>query len=122
MSLDLDYLKLVESHEKYRDFNVFEKVIMATQRAKAIYEEEKARKEEQEYQKDQVRPTHKPTYQAVMEINEGRLLRTYRIKKTPKPFSPSSHKEESSSDEKMTTRIEKSYQGAKQRAANSRRA
>ncbi len=119
MSLDLDYLKLVESHEKYRDFNVFEKVIMATQRAKAIYEEEKARKEEQE---DQVRPTHKPTYQAVMEINEGRLLRTYRIKKTPKLFSPSSHKEESSSDDKMTTRIEKSYQGAKQRAANSRRA
>ena len=109
MSLDLDYLKFVESQEKYKDFNVFEKVLMATQRAKAIYEEEKAREEEQEVETNEVRHTHKPTYQAVLEINEGKLLRCYETAKTPEPISQSSPIEDPSFDDQIISTLENGY-------------
>ncbi len=112
MSLDLDYLNFVESHENYKDFNVFEKVLMASQRAKAIYEEEKTREEEQEKVTNDVRPAHKPTYQAVLEINEGKLLRIYETTKAPVVLADSSPIDDLSSNEHMTTPLENGYQAA----------
>ena len=112
MSLDLDYLNFVESHEKYKDFNVFEKVLMASQRAKVIYEEEKTREEEQEKVTNDVRPSHKPTYQAVLEINEGKLLRIYETTKAPVALSHSSPIDDLSSNEHITTPLENGYQTA----------
>jgi len=92
--MSLDYLQFVESHEKYDNFNVFEKVLMATQRAKAIYEEEKAREaeEEQEKRKSKRKVSHKPTYQAILEINEGRLHLMYSDEEViqPSPETPES--------------------------------
>ena len=86
--MSLDYLKFVESHEKYRNFNVFEKVLMATQRAKAIYEEEKVSEEEEDLEnKKKRKKAHKPTYQAILEINEGKVQLNYSERK-PLPPSP----------------------------------
>jgi DNA-directed RNA polymerase subunit K/omega len=58
------YLDLMETHEQYNKVNLFEKVIAMTKRAKSLYSLEA--------------PTlaglkHKPTYQAILESNEGRL-------------------------------------------------
>jgi len=58
------YLDLMETHEQYNKVNLFEKVIVMTKRAKSLYSLEA--------------PTlaglkHKPTYQAILESNEGRL-------------------------------------------------
>ena len=58
------YLDLVEAHEQDNKVNLFEKVIVMTKRAKSLYSLEA--------------PTlaglkHKPTYQAILESNEGRL-------------------------------------------------
>ncbi|MBF0279309.1 MAG: DNA-directed RNA polymerase subunit omega [SAR324 cluster bacterium] len=75
--MSLDYLKFVEAHENYDNFNVFEKVLMATQRAKAIYDEEKEVEEEDDVKRKKRKATHKPTYQAILEINEGKVQLTY---------------------------------------------
>ena len=58
------YLDLMETHKQYNKINLFEKVIVMTKRAKSLYSlEESAR----------ARLKHKPTYQAILESNEGRL-------------------------------------------------
>ena len=60
-----DYLKLVEEHCQDDKSNLFEKVLTMTKRAKSLYSlEESARSSLK----------HKPTFQAILENNEGRLL------------------------------------------------
>ena len=60
-----DYLKLVEEHCQDDKSNLFEKVLTMTKRAKSLYSlEESARSSLK----------HKPTFQAIFENNEGRLL------------------------------------------------
>ena len=59
------YLDLMETHKQYKKVNLFEKVIVMTKRAKSLYSLEA--------------PTlaglkHKPTYQAILESNEGKLI------------------------------------------------
>ena len=59
-----NYLDLIEPHKLDNKVNLFEKVIVMTKRAKSLYSlEESAR----------ARLKHKPTYQAILESNEGRL-------------------------------------------------
>ena len=59
-----NYLDLIEPHKLDNKVNLFEKVIVLTKRAKSLYSlEESAR----------ARLKHKPTYQAILESNEGRL-------------------------------------------------
>jgi DNA-directed RNA polymerase subunit K/omega len=60
-----DYLKLVEEHCQDDKSNLFEKVLTMTKRAKSLYSlDESARSSLK----------HKPTFQAILENNEGRLL------------------------------------------------
>ena len=58
------YLDLVETHEQYNKVNLFEKVIVMTKRAKSLYSLEAPAL---------ARLKHKPTYQAILECNEGHL-------------------------------------------------
>jgi DNA-directed RNA polymerase subunit K/omega len=59
-----NYLDLIEPHKMDNKVNLFEKVIVLTKRAKSLYSlEESAR----------ARLKHKPTYQAILESNKGRL-------------------------------------------------
>ena len=59
-----DYLKLVEEHGKEDKSNLFEKVLTLSKRAKSLYSlEESARSSFK----------HKPTFQAILENNEGSL-------------------------------------------------
>ena len=59
------YLDLMETHKLDKKVNLFEKVIAMTKRAKSLYSlEESAR----------ARLKHKPTYQAILESNKGRLI------------------------------------------------
>ena len=59
------YLDLMEAHKQDKKVNLFEKVIVMTKRAKSLYSlEESAR----------ARLKHKPTYQAILESNKGRLI------------------------------------------------
>ena len=59
-----DYLKLVEEHGQEVKSNLFEKVLTMSKRAKSLYSlEESARSSFK----------HKPTFQAILENNEGRL-------------------------------------------------
>ena len=54
---------LVEEHNNY-DINLFKKVLVTTKRAKSLYSlEESAR----------ANLKHKPTFQAIMENNEGKV-------------------------------------------------
>lgn len=74
--MSLDYLKFVEEHANYKDFNIFEKVLMATKRAKDLYEMEKAYSIEDEKEKRKIRKksiAHKPTYRAILEINDKKV-------------------------------------------------
>ena len=59
------YLDLIETHEQNEKVNLFEKVIVMARRAKSLYSLEES-----------VRAglKHKPTYQAILESNEGRLI------------------------------------------------
>ena len=55
---------LVEEHNK-NDLNLFKKVLVTTKRAKSLYSlEESAR----------ANLKHKPTFQAIMENNEGHVI------------------------------------------------
>ena len=55
---------LVEEH-KNKDLNLFKKVLVTTKRAKSLYSlEESAR----------ANLKHKPTFQAIMENNEGMVI------------------------------------------------
>ena len=59
-----DYLKLVEEHSQEDEVNLFEKVLTMSKRAKSLYSlEESARSSFK----------HKPTFQAILENNEGSL-------------------------------------------------
>ena len=59
-----DYLKLVEEHSLEGKSNLFEKVLTMSKRAKSLYSlEESARSSFK----------HKPTFQAILENNEGSL-------------------------------------------------
>lgn len=58
------YLNLMEEHKQDEKINLFEKVITMTKRAKSLYSlEESARSVLK----------HKPTFQAILENNEGSL-------------------------------------------------
>ena len=58
------YLDLMETHKQYNKVNLFEKVIAMTKRAKSLYSLEAP---------TLARLKHKPTYQAILESNKGRL-------------------------------------------------
>ena len=58
------YLDLMETHEQYNKVNLFEKVIVMTKRAKSLYSLEAPAL---------ARLKHKPTFQAILESNKGRL-------------------------------------------------
>ena len=63
---DESYLDLLEPHDQYDEkVNLYEKVIVMSKRAKSLYSlEASARKGLK----------HKPTYQAILECNQGRLI------------------------------------------------
>ena len=62
--MDSDYLKFMEEHNKQNGINLFEKVLVTAKRAKTIYEMDEEEKLDLE---------HKPTFQAILETNEGRI-------------------------------------------------
>ena len=62
--MDSDYLKFMEEHNKHDGVNLFEKVLVTARRAKTIYEMDEEEKLDLE---------HKPTFQAILETNEGRI-------------------------------------------------
>ena len=62
--MDSDYLKFMEEHNKQDGINLFEKVLVTARRAKTIYEMDEEEKLDLE---------HKPTFQAILETNEGRI-------------------------------------------------
>ena len=62
--MNSDYLKFMEEHNKEDGINLFEKVLVTAKRAKTIYEMDEEEKLELE---------HKPTFQAILETNEGRI-------------------------------------------------
>ncbi len=62
-----DYLKLVEEHNNDSGINIFEKVLVIAKRAKSLHSLDDSAK---------AALTHKPTYQAILESNEGNLLMT----------------------------------------------
>ena len=62
--MNSDYLKFMEEHSKHDEINLFEKVLITAKRAKSIYELDEEEKLELE---------HKPTFQAILETNEGRI-------------------------------------------------
>ena len=59
-----NYLDLIEAHKQDEKVNLFEKVIVMTKRAKSLYSLEAPAL---------ARLKHKPTYQAILESNKGRL-------------------------------------------------
>ena len=62
--MNSDYLKFMEEHNKQNGVNLFEKVLVTAKRAKTIYEMDEEEKLDLE---------HKPTFQAILETNEGRI-------------------------------------------------
>ena len=62
--MNSDYLRFMEEHNKQDGVNLFEKVLVTAKRAKTIYELDEEEKLELE---------HKPTFQAILETNEGRI-------------------------------------------------
>ena len=62
--MNSDYLKFMEEHDKQDGINLFEKVLVTAKRAKTIYEMDEEEKLDLE---------HKPTFQAILETNEGRI-------------------------------------------------
>ena len=61
-----EHQNLVEEHTK-KNVNLFKKVLITTKRAKSLYSlEESAR----------ANLKHKPTFQAIMENNEGHVIMT----------------------------------------------
>ena len=59
------YLDLMEVHKQHKKVNLFEKVIVMTKRAKSLYSLEASTR---------AGLKHKPTYQAILESNQGRLI------------------------------------------------
>ena len=60
------YHNLVEEHNNH-DVNLFEKVLITTKRAKSLYSLEESTR---------ANLKHKPTFQAIMENNEGQVVMT----------------------------------------------
>ena len=60
-----NYLDLIEAHKLDEKVNLFEKVIVMTKRAKSLYSLEASAR---------AGLKHKPTYQAILESNDGRLI------------------------------------------------
>ena len=60
-----NYLDLMETHKLDKKVNLFEKVIVMTKRAKSLYSLEASTR---------AGLKHKPTYQAILESNDGRLI------------------------------------------------
>ena len=58
------YLDLIEPHKLNQKVNLFEKVIVMTKLAKSLYSLEASTRDGLK---------HKPTYQAILESNDGRL-------------------------------------------------
>lgn len=63
-----DYLELIEEHQQNTEYNAFEKVLIAAQRAKKLHDLEKPA---------QARLSRKPAYQALLEIKYGLIEPTY---------------------------------------------
>tara|TARA_B100000809_G_scaffold41108_1_gene35853 strand:+ start:342 stop:569 length:228 start_codon:yes stop_codon:yes gene_type:complete len=59
------YLNLMETHNQDQKVNLFEKVIAVAKRARSLYSLEASAL---------AGLKHKPTYQAILESNEGRLI------------------------------------------------
>ena len=70
-----DYLKLVEEHRSDASINLFEKVLITAKRAKSLYELDEPAK---------AALGHKPTFQAILETNEGSIV-PLRAGQTPEP-------------------------------------
>ena len=66
-----DYLKLVEEHCQGDKNNLFEKVLTMSKRAKSLYSLEESSRSSLK---------HKPTFQAILENNEGSLQIKNKIK------------------------------------------
>lgn len=64
--MELDYLKLVEDIDDKKTYNRFVKVLVASKRAKDLYDEM------DDEEKKRI-SGHKPTYLAIMELNEGKI-------------------------------------------------
>ena len=63
--MEESYLNMLEEHKQAEKTNLFEKVLTMTKRAKSLYSlEESAR----------AGLKHKPTFQAILENNDGRLV------------------------------------------------
>ena len=63
--MEESYLNMLEEHIQTEKTNLFEKVLTMTKRAKSLYSlEESAR----------AGLKHKPTFQAILENNDGRLM------------------------------------------------
>ena len=63
--MEESYLNMLEEHKQDEKTNLFEKVLTMAKRAKSLYSlEESAR----------AGLKHKPTFQAILENNEGRLI------------------------------------------------
>ena len=60
-----DYLKLVEEHSQDEKINLFEKVLTMSKRSKSLYSLEESSRSSLK---------HNPTFQSILENNEGRLL------------------------------------------------
>ena len=60
-----NYLDLIEAHKLNETVNLFEKVIIVAKRAKSLYSLEAS---------VIAGLKHKPTYQAILESNDGRLI------------------------------------------------
>ena len=60
-----NYLDFIEAHKLNEKVNLFEKVIVMAKRAKSLYSLEESTR---------AGLKHKPTYQAILESNEGSLI------------------------------------------------
>jgi len=59
-----EYLKMMEEHSSVNTVNLFQKVHVTTKRAKSLYELDEPSK---------ASLNHKPTFQAILETNEGKI-------------------------------------------------
>ena len=59
-----EYLKMMEEHSSRKTGNLFQKVHVTAKRAKSLYELDEPSK---------ASFSHKPTFQAILETNEGKI-------------------------------------------------
>ena len=59
-----EYMRMMEEHSSSQVGNLFEKVLVTAKRAKSLYELDEPRK---------AALNHKPTFQAILETNEGMI-------------------------------------------------